>query len=134
MPIDLDASMETIGSQPERSYWPPTAPTSPLFTDMLAGVDMSSINGGGGQNDVNTNGAPVPLWGEGNSNNLLNIQPFDQGTQTMGQIQYDPNDPRIQDYQLPVPEVPTSSLALSLGAFVGDTSVRDVLFANDSFW
>jgi hypothetical protein len=97
-------------------------------------VDMTAINGGGGQNDVNTNGTNVPLWGEFNSNNLLNIQPFDQGTQTMGQIQYDPNDPRAQDYQLPVPEVPTSSLALSLGAFVGDTSVRDVLFANDSFW
>jgi hypothetical protein len=112
MPIDLDASMETIGSQPERSYWPPTAPTSPLFTDMLGGVDLSAINGTTGQNDVNANGMTVPLWGEVNSNNLLNIQPFEQGTQTMGQVQYDPNDPRSQEYQLPVPEVPTSSLAI----------------------
>jgi hypothetical protein len=135
-PIDLDVSMETIGLQPERSYWPPTAPTSPLFTEILGGVHLSGLNGGDGQDEHVTtgpNGRTPSHREDGNPNNLLGPCAFDHAVPALQQSQYDPNDPRTQDHQLPIPEVPTSSLALSLGSFVGDPSVRDVLFANDSF-
>ena len=138
-PLDLDASMETIGLQPERTYWPPTAPTSPLFTEMMNGIDMSALNESGekGSHDAvkgQNVSPPKHFWSNPDPNHLISPNSFDQAAQALQQAQYDPNDPRAQDYQLPIPEVPTSSRALSLGAFVGDTSVRDVLFANDSFW
>lgn len=110
-PIDLSASMETIGLQPERTYWPPA---SPFFAD---GVN---VNGGSDEQ-----GRPMQSWTVSDPNMLA---------EGVNAVQHDPNDPAMQDLSLPIPEVPTSSLALSLGSFVGDTSVRDVLFANDSFW
>ena len=136
-PLDLDASMENIGLQPERTYWPPTAPTSPLFTELL-GFDINTIN------QLKESG--VGLDGQGfssdkqswNPNDFLAPPGYPQGGQNFQQLQNASHDGQIQQHsgqhQLPIPEVPTSSLALSLGSFVGDTSVRDVLFANDSFW
>jgi hypothetical protein len=120
-PIDLDASMETIGLQPERTYWPPA---SPRFTDTI-GANLGT----------DEQGRPMQSWVVSDSNGLVDANTVATGADVMQLTGYDPNDPAAaEEHRLPIPEVPNSSLALSLGSFVGDTSVRDVLFANDSFW
>ena len=134
-PLDLDASMETIGLQPERTYWPPTAPTSPLYTELLGfNNTFNQLKQNGGGLDGQGFNSEKQTW---NPNDFLAPPGYPQGDQNFQHLQnitLSNQNQQAGPHQLPIPEVPTSSLALSLGSFVGDTSVRDVLFSNDSFW
>jgi hypothetical protein len=124
--VDFQAFADSIDSDPSRSHWPPTAVNSPNARKRTLedGVfDFSAVPNG------NIPGPDVP---GSQDETIAHLQSGARsGEQFSGSFDASSFDGLAN---LGVPDIPTASFALSLGSFLPDSSMDDMLFTSDAFW
>ncbi len=125
--VDFQAFADSIGSDPSRSHWPPSAVNSPNARKRALGgedgEEFETGNDGGFPTSIPANGEDGVMGQNGSSAYLSDPPQFNGsfgGFNGSGGFV--------------VPDVPTASFGLSVGSFLPDSSMYDMMFTNDTFW
>jgi hypothetical protein len=149
-PVDLHAFAQSFEHRNHETNWPP-APLANLVSGSaipeqdLSGNPIIPMTETPGREELQDQ-PPVlpPIVGVGTpfdlntylglSNNSLDAgttDPFGMADMVQGGNSRNPFTPGIVN---PFPDVPVASLGLTMGNFMNDQGVMDVLFANDGLW
>jgi hypothetical protein len=146
-PVDLQAFAQSFEHRKHETNWPP-GPLAGMINgssvgeQSLPGSSTTLVGVPYGLSEENHVATSQPMVGVetpfdlnsylGLSNNALG--PGQSGSSGTADLFNDSNLRNVPASVDPFPDVPVASLGLTMGNFMNDQGVMDVLFANDGLW